>query len=234
MTLRRLILAAALTLAAAAPSSAAAAPTRTTGMYGDRYCEYLVVKGALPNLTGEIWNTYGLNACPEALWKASDAGVLATDLGALAVRLNGPRYWLMDRASVTLAAGFGQVRSFHGLKMRRLVSIKVPLVNGVPGQTPYAETTVNRKNTFTFSRAHRVFELVAPGGKVYVMQSYAQIVDPKLTLAQLPALGKRLKLPAGWRYRVRTLKRDLPVTANGRAYVVQDELSNTYQLEQRG
>ena len=234
MTLRRLILAAALTLAAAAPSSAAAAPTRTTGMYGDRYCEYLVVKGALPDLTGEIWNTYGLNACPDKLWKASDANVLATDLGALAVRLNGPRYWLMDRASVTLAAGFGQVRSFHGLKMRRLVSIKVPLVNGVPGQTPYAETTVNRKNTFTFSRAHRVFELVAPGGKVYVMQSYAQIVDPTLTLAQLPALGKRLKLPAGWRYRARTLKRDLPVTANGRAYVVQDELSNTYQLEQRG
>ena len=234
MTLRRLILPAALTLAAAAPSSAAAAPTRTTGMYGDRYCEYLVVKGALPNLTGEIWNTYGLNACPDKLLKASDANVLATDLGALAVRLNGPRYWLMDRASVTLASGFGQVRSFHGLKMRRLVSIKVPLVNGVPGQTPYAETTVNRKNTFTFSRAHRVFELVAPGGKVYVMQSYAQIVDPKLTLAQLPALGQRLKLPAGWRYRVRTLKRDLPVTANGRAYVVQDELSNTYQLEQRG
>ena len=233
MTLRRLVLTAALTLAAAAPAGAAA-PIRTTGMYGDRYCEYLVVKGALPNLTGEIWNTYGLNACPSALWKASDANVLAADLGALAVRLNGPRHWLMDRASVTLAPGFGQVRSFHGLKMRRLVSIKVPLVNGVPGQAPYAETTVNRRNTFTFSRAHRVFELVAPGGKVYAMQSYAQIVDPKLTLAQLPGLRKRLKLPAGWLYRVRTLQRDLAVTANGRAYVVQDEFSNTYQLEPRG
>jgi hypothetical protein len=232
MTLRCLVLAAALTLAAAAPAGAAA-PIRTTGMYGDRYCEYLVVSGALPDLTGDIWNTYGLNACPDKLWKASDANVLAADLGALAVRLNGPRYWLMDHASVTLASGFGQVHSFHGLRMRRIVSLKVPLVNGAPGQAPYAETTVNRKNTFTFSRAHRVFELVAPRGKVYVMQSYAQIVDPKLTRDQLPALGKRLKLPAGWRYRVRTLRRDLPVVASGRAYVVQDELSNTYQLEQR-
>lgn len=233
MTFRRLVLAAALSLLVAVPASAAA-PIRTGGMYGDRYCEYLVVKGALPNLTGDIWNTYGLNACPDKLWKASDAGVLAADLGALAVRLNGPRYWLMERSSVTLAAGFGEVRSFHGLRMRRIVTLQVPLVNGVPGQLPYAETTVNRRNTFTFGRDHSVYELVAPGGKVYVMQSYAQIVDPRLTLARLPSLGRRLKLPQGWRYRVRKLRKDLAVTAAGRATVVQDELSNTYQLEQRG
>jgi hypothetical protein len=234
VTILRLVLAAALGLAATSSASATAAPLRTTGMYDDRYCEYLVVKGTLPNLTGDIWNTYGLNACPDKLWKASDANLLATDLGVLAVRLNGPRHWLMDRSTVTLAAGFGQVRSFHGLRMRRIVALQVPLVNGVPGQLPYAETTVNRRNTFTFSRAHRVYELVAPGGKVYVMQSYAQIIDPGLTLAKLPGLGTRLKLPAGWRYRVRRLTQDLAVTATGRATVVQDELSNTYQLEQRG
>ena len=50
-----------------------------------------------------------------------------------------------------------------------------------------------------------MFELVAPGGDTYVMQSYAQIKDPALTLAKLGSLGRRLKLPPGWRYRTRTL-----------------------------
>jgi hypothetical protein len=75
-----------------------------------------------------------------------------------------------------------------------------------------------------------VFELVAPGGDTYVMQSYAQIKDPSLTIAQLPALGRRLKPPEGWRYRTRRLRRDLVLTANGSATVIQDELQNTYQL----
>ena len=37
------------------------------------------------------------------------------------------------------------------------------------------------------------------------MQSYSLAVDPTLTEADLPALGARLQLPPGWRYRVRQL-----------------------------
>ena len=75
-----------------------------------------------------------------------------------------------------------------------------------------------------------MFELVAPGGDTYVMQSYAQIKDPKLTIGKLGSLGRRLTLPAGWRYRTRKLKRPLVLTAKGSATVLQDELQNTYQL----
>jgi hypothetical protein len=75
-----------------------------------------------------------------------------------------------------------------------------------------------------------VFELVAPGGDTYVMQSYAQIKDPSLTLAKLRALGRRLKPPAGWHYRSRRLRSDLVLTVHGSATVLQDELQNTYQL----
>ena len=56
-------------------------------------------------------------------------------------------------------------------------------------QTTYTDRTVNRTNTWRWKRGRTVFELVAPGGDRYVMQSYAQIVDPGLTLADLPALG---------------------------------------------
>jgi hypothetical protein len=83
------------------------------------------------------------------------------------------------------------------------------------------------------------------------MQSYAQIVDPRLTYRDLPRLGCVLKLPAGWsystktlthtlelnsngllegwRYRTRTPDRDLTLrTVAGAAHVPQDELQNTY------
>ena len=75
-----------------------------------------------------------------------------------------------------------------------------------------------------------MYELVAPGGDRYVMQSYAQIRDPELTLRKLRSLGRRLELPAGWRYRTRRLRRDLALAARGEATIVQDDLQNTYQL----
>jgi hypothetical protein len=62
------------------------------------------------------------------------------------------------------------------------------------------------------------------------MQSYSQIVDPKLTLAQLPSLGRRLHLPQGWRYQTRRLRCHLVLRARGKATVTQDELQDTYQL----
>jgi hypothetical protein len=62
------------------------------------------------------------------------------------------------------------------------------------------------------------------------MQSYAQIKDPSLAIGKLPALGRRLKPPAGWRYRTRRLRSDLALAAHGGATVIQDDLQNTYQL----
>ena len=61
------------------------------------------------------------------------------------------------------------------------------------------------------------------------MQASAQIVDPNLTYEQLANLGSKLKLPAGWKFRVTVLDRDLNIKAiNGDAWIVQDDLENTY------
>jgi len=225
-----LIAASALTLVATA---SAAKPKVTTGMYNDRYCEILAVKGTVPNLVADVWNTYGLNACPSALWKAQDAAAVTTQLGALTVRLNGPRFWLIEAASIRLAPGLGATTMFGGLRMREIAQVQVPITNGVPGLAAYTATTVLRANTFTWSRRHLVHELVAPDGSVYVMQAYSQIVDPTVTLRSLPKLGKRLALPAGWSYRTRALKRDLSLRTTGKATVIQDELQNTYQFERK-
>jgi len=42
-------------------------------------------------------------------------------------------------------------------------------------------------------------------------------------------LGEQLQLPVGWTYRSRVLDQDLSLLANGVAYVVQDNLFNSYQ-----
>ena len=219
--------------AAADPDPAAGTAAKTppkvltsSGMYGKRYCEYLVVKGQVPDLTGTVWNTYGLNTCPKALWEASDAKRIAAEQGALTVLLNGPRFWLIDRVKLTNP---GPIHDFFGLRMREATAFQVPIHDGVPGQPPYGEVTVNRHTSFIWSRKHRVQELLAPGGRIYTMQAYSHIVDETLRLGDLPALGSRLKLPDGWRFRVRTLKKDLVLRTTTKATIVQDELQNTYQ-----
>jgi hypothetical protein len=55
--------------------------------------------------------------------------------------------------------------------------------------------------------------------------------DGSLTLSSLEDLGDRLNLPSGWSYRSHILTQDEDMgTQNGEAYIVQDELKNTYQL----
>ena len=228
-------------LAAAASLAAAVAPGVATAAspkaaYNARYCEVLAVRGTFPNdLVADIWGTQGVNDCPPALWKKQNAAALATELGALTVRLNGPRFSLLSKVVLKVAPGFGgKYRTFSGLKMRTIAQIKVPVTNGVPGLTPYTPAVATGSRVFTFGKEHKVYELTAPDGSVYVMQTYSQQVDRKLTLSGLPGLKNRLKPPAGWTFSSRKLKRDLTLTTKTQVTVLSDELDNTYQLERKG
>jgi hypothetical protein len=219
-------------LGAAAVAALAAAPAPAAsldGLHDARYCEIIELKGAPPDASATVWNTLGLNRCPAAWWNAFDAGDLAKELGDTVVVLNGPRHFLMD--SVT--AKVGHVRSFHGERLRKVARIPIRTAADL-ARTPYTDRTIERDNTWRWRSGRLVYELVAPGGDVYVMQSYSQIRDPKLSIGKLPRLGRRLDLPTGWRYRTRRLRRDLAVGANGQATIVQDDLQNTYQLAHGG
>ncbi len=95
---------------------------------------------------------------------------------------------------------------------------------------PYTEHKVSRRTRFTFDAGEAVYELISPSGDVWVMQSYSEIVDPTLRMADLQNLGSRLKQPAGWTFRTRILSAPLMVIATGEARIVQDDLENTYQF----
>jgi len=205
---------------------AALAASTLGGLHDARYCEVIALEKPPPNGTAVVWNTIGLNTCPAPWWNAFDAGDLAKELGASVVVLNGPRHFLMDSVSVKRT---GRVRDFHGEKMRRVATIPIRTAADV-AQVPYTDRVIARDNAWHWKRGRRVFELVAPGGDVYVMQAYSQIKDPNLKIGQLRALGSRLELPTGWRYRSRVLRKPLTLGANGSATIIQDELQDTYQL----
>jgi haloalkane dehalogenase len=199
-------------------------------MRGARYGEIFVITGHLNHLRGTVYNTLGLNECPQEQWKALDPDEIKQETNARAILMNGPRYFLMDKSQIALENP-GDVVSFGGLQFRKFATIQIPLTSMIGGlkRKPYTEHTIERTTSFVFSAGKPVYELVAPDGTVYIMQSYALIVDPTLTEESLATLASRLTLPEKWHYRVRTLDQDYVMQATGEVQVIQDDLENTYQ-----
>jgi hypothetical protein len=200
-----------------------------TGMRNSRYCELFVIRRNVGSPDAEVYNTLGLNDCPAAAWARVDATALKEELNAAVVIRNGPRYFLMDSSSFEVP---GQAVSFDGLPMRLVAHIALPPGSLLPWKKrePYTITTIRRTTRWTYDAGKPAYELTDPGGATYVMQSYAQIVDPHLTPDSLASLATRLKLPPGWRYRQITPEAPLNVVSlGGTAYVIQDDLQNSYQ-----
>ncbi len=199
---------------------------RNSGMRGRRYGEVLLVSAGPDGPQATVYNTYPLNDCPPELWSRLDAQALATEHGALAALLNGPRYWLMDAIEKDMG-GEPEIVTFGGLDMYRQATVALSSMN----PAPYVPNTVARNAVFVFDAGAPVFELVDGDGRRWVMQTWSQIVDPALAYDDLPTLASRLTLPDGWTYRTRTLDTDLRVdTSSQAALVLQDGLTNSYSL----
>lgn len=195
-----------------------------------RYCELLAIQLSDQGFYGDVYNTFTLNDCPSSAWDEIDSTLLTQfqrELGALVLVKNGPRFWLMDE----ITAGqeqYGGTRAFNGIEMG--YGPQVLFGAQPPEPSFYTERSVARDTVFHFRASSEIYELLAPLGKRYVMQSYASFVDSSLTIDGLPSLAKKIELPTGWRYKARQLEADLEVEDwQGIATVVQDELSNSYQ-----
>lgn len=201
----------------------------TTGNLRDsRYCEVLAGTLIGGNVALDVYNTIGLNDCPDAAWRALNAVALRAELAVPVVVLNGPRHWTLDAfESATLQNP--KVRSIGGIAMRLAGRIELPLAVAMRGSAPYAPQTVRRNSRVRFDAGARVYELTDGAGAIYVMQSYSLQMRAQ-TLASLETLGAALSLPAGWSFRTRVLAEALRVTAEGGfATVTTDDFGNTYQ-----
>lgn len=197
-----------------------------------RYCEVLYGDRSFLTLVVKVFSSQGLNDCPQDAWKLITSKTISEKYKASFVRLNGPRYWMLDGVQATGNTVNHKRESFGGIEMNLRATIEFGLFKQLQilwGDPLYQATAVNRSTTWIYKAGSPVYELISPSGEQYVMQSYAQIVNPKLSMADLPMLEKQLQLPKGWSYRTRLLTEDLNLVANGTAYVLQDNLMNSYQ-----
>jgi hypothetical protein len=194
-----------------------------------RYCEVLMGKRDWLKLEVKVFNTQGLNLCPEGQWKDLSKETIAKTFDASFVFLNGPRYWVMDEIQATGNTVNDIKESFGGIEMNLRATLDVSLMMQLFGSKQFTPNEVARITNFIYRTGSAVYELTSPAGEVYVMQSYSQIINPALSMKDLPVLSEQLKLPAGWSYRSRVLDQDLSLVANDIAYVLQDNLSNSYQ-----
>ena len=197
-------------------------------MRGVRYGEVLAVFLRDAGLEAEVYGTQMLNDCPQELWETLDADAIAKDMGAVFVKLNGPRYWLLDGLGSKVAVVDPVFNDFNGIQMRRIATI--PLGADFAAG-PYVARNVNRGAVFFFDAGKTVYELVDPDGRAFVLQARCVGVESGMTEESLATLGDRLSLPAGWTYRSRVLESELVIdTSTTLATVLQDEFENTYTL----
>ncbi len=196
---------------------------------GKRYCEILLVTVGATDVHVAVYNTFGLNDCPDEAWAKVDAKAVATEAGVSSAVLNGPRYWLLD-AFETSSLKDPTPRTLGGIPMRLAANIDVPLSAAATlGKTPYTENTIQRDTTVRFDAGKPVHELVGADGSVYEMQSYSVQKVPQ-TLAELSTLGAGVRLGIGCFYQVGTpLSSILVGDVGGEATVVDEDDDSTYE-----
>jgi haloalkane dehalogenase len=208
---------------------------QTGPFYNQRYCEVLVTEfdPGTTSISLKAYNTVGCNTCPEEEWSTLDAETLAEELSSPFVRLNGPRYWVLDSISSPTISNSCDA-SFGGLEMSLVASIPIT-VDDITTEIAYEVNAVERNTVWYYYKGSRVYMLEDPSGKCFIMQSYSQKVDTNLKLEDLETLGNRLNLPPGWAYKSVILEEDFDLeTQNGLAELVSDELENAYQYLQGG
>ena len=136
---------------------------------------------------------------------------------------------MMDEIQASGATINNVKESFGGIEMNLRATVEIGLLKQILGDKRFTPNQINRTTNFVYKAGSPIYELISPAGEVYVMQSYSQIVNPSLSMKDLVVLGNQLNLPAGWQYQSRILEQDLSLVANGVAYVLQDNLSNSYQ-----
>jgi len=206
-----------------------------------QYCEVWLFKGTPDTgIAGVYFNTSALNnsanrmdTCPASMWDKVTVKSVEDGYNVTAAYRNGPRGWTMDSISIPV----GPIVSFDGLETRWWGEGRLPKGATLKGahMEPYKSLESHRKSSFTFQKGKPVFILQDPEGTPWVMQAFGKIVDPSLTYDSLKNLGEKLKPPAGWKYRVAVLDKDLIIsTPQGYNWIVQDELQNTYDACKEG
>jgi hypothetical protein len=194
-----------------------------------RYCEVLPSITDSSTVTTFVYNTLGYNNCPPIRWAALTEDRVNREFGSQSAKLNGPRHWVLDTIRASGSSDTGKTFTFGGIETGLRATLTTQAGQPTVGDQFYTPNEVKRDTVWIYDAGKPIFELTDPQGSVYVMQSYAQIVDRTLTIEQLPNLASKLKLPQGWSYKTETLSSELDLASNGLATIVNDNLYDWYQ-----
>ncbi|HSO44357.1 MAG TPA: hypothetical protein VLQ47_02440 [Rhodoferax sp.] len=195
---------------------------------GMPWCEFGPTIGTPPNIVTHVYNSSTVDTCPAERSAKVDLEKLAIDLGVPKVAVNPARFWVLDRATFYQA---GEVVDFGGIKAQWVASMTAEMMKTVVSGKPYSTAEITRDTEWFFAKGKPVYLLRAPQGKVWVMQVYSHAVDKTLAVDNLHQIGSKLTLPEGWKFEVKVLEKDLsqePRRAKGIAYIMRDNLANTY------
>jgi hypothetical protein len=192
---------------------------------GKRYCEIVLFKTHTQIL---VYSTFGLNDCPSDIWNKITVAPIKKETGASFVRLNGPRYWMMDGMKSTSLVNH-EIETFSGLTLRKAAEMIMNPEQFFSTNTPYQTRKVKRRTTWIYEAGKPIYELIDSKGHIFVMQSYSLQISPQ-TEASLSQLAVKLRLPPGWQFKTGVLKKTETLsTVDDMATVVLDDYFNTYQ-----
>jgi len=102
---------------------------------------------------------------------------------------------------------------------------------GVSETTPYKPTPIARKSGVGWNKGTTVMLLDDAEGNTWILKGFQMGLKPQYTYEQFVAAGQSQfkKLPSGWKFRVKTLDRDLnEKPEGGMATIMADEFFNVY------
>lgn len=170
----------------------------------------------------------------DARFRALNAEALRREFGSDGVFFNGPRRFVANGVT-GISYNNCALRMMNDLAFYLYGTFEVPNLEALISRAPppYHVLVSKRTNTFVFNAGEQVHDLITPEGAVYTMFSLSLKADPNNTIENLPTLGQRLTLPAGWRYRMRTLDKELTLSStydsNPPNTIVLDQFEGNYQ-----
>jgi len=195
-----------------------------------RFCEIGLITGtSKANAVANIYNTTSAGDCSEAQFAALNADKLAKETGSRKVWLNPTRWWMMDEFYVYEV---GDVRSFGDVKAVWMGVVGTEAMMKATVEGFFFAGRIFRNNKYVYQKGKKVYLLDTADGQTFVMQSYTNFLNKSETVDSLDDLGSKLTLPAGWKYRVKVLDKDLEVHAPAPGFLallLQDNFRNTYQ-----
>jgi hypothetical protein len=165
---------------------------------------------------------------PVSLVEGLDFEKMKTEYGVKGASLNGPKLWTPDYTDIEM----GEVREFNGIKAAWIAQLNMgDNAGGVSETTPYKLVTIFRKSELGWRKGTTVVLLDDTEGNTYILKGFQLGLKPQFTYEEFVARGQSnfKNLPAGWKFRVKTLDKDLIETPeNGIATIMADEFFNVY------